>query len=300
MDSPERAQPRCSRCAGVILYIGIAEALVFTVLKAALGLSSGSRALMAASLYSIQDLISSLAAVIGMKISARPPDRNHPYGHGKAEYLMVILMSLMILLGVVVLTVTALDGFLDEAATTAEAPAMLALWVALVCGVACWLLCRFYECAGRRLNSPALTSCAEHMHSDCVSSVAVTVSVIGAKLGHPAVDHAVAILEAVHVVFISGRVLGSAINGLMDTAADPRLLERLKRVIGEVEPVKRIRRTTARWSGQTLLAQIDVEVPGQMKLEEAERLRAGIRQAVGDQVCGRNETLIRISPASAT
>ena len=155
--------------------MGIAEAVVFIVLKVALGMASGSRALVAASLYSMQDLISSLVAAVGLKISARPPDRDHPYGHGKVEYLVVVLMSLMILLGIIALAITALASFFGDAAA-AEAPTMLALWVAAICAMCCWFLSRFQGCAGARLNSPALKSCAAHMHGDYVASMAVVVS----------------------------------------------------------------------------------------------------------------------------
>ena len=297
MDSPEKVQARCTRCGRIVICVGIAEALVFMVLKVALGLSCGSHALVAASLYSVQDFISSLVAAVGIRVSAKPADQNHPYGHGKVEYLVVVLMSLMILLGIIALAITSLASFFGDV-TAEEPPTMLALWVALVCGVTCWLLSKKQECAGGRLNSPALKSCAAHMHSDCIASAAVAASVIGAKLGHPALDHIVAIIEAVHVVFVSGRMLGSAVSGLMDTAVEPHLIERLKRVVGDVETVARVRNAVARWSGQTLLAQIDVEVPGRMGVPEAERLREGIQQAVRKQVCGHSETLVRISPAS--
>lgn len=299
MTSAVEVQMRCARCARVVIYLGIAEALVFMVLKVTLGISCGSRALMAASLYSIQDLISSLVAAIGRNISARPPDRNHPYGHGKVEYLVVVLTSLMILLGIIALAITALVSFFGEV-TAREPPAMLALWVALVCGMTCWLLSKFQRCAAQRLNSPALESCATHMHCDYLASVAVVVSVIGAKLGYPALDHFVAIFEAVHVVFISGRMLGSAVSGLMDSVADPQLIAKMKRAVRELESVRRVGRMTARWSGQTLLAQIDVEVPGDMDVPEADRLRARIQRAVKTQVCPDSETLVRICPASAT
>ncbi len=293
--SDEKAKPPCSRCARVLIYIGIVEAVIFIVLKIALGLACGSRALVAASLYSMQDLISSLMAAIGLRISAWPPDRNHPYGHGKVEYLVVALMSLMILLGIVALAITALASFFGEAGT-AEPPTMLALLVAAVCGMSCWLLGKFQECAGARLNSPALKSCAAHMHGDYIASMAVVVSVIGARLGYPALDHIVAVIEAVHVVYISGRMLGSAVNGLMDSAADSHLIQKLNRVVGKIEQVTEVRQTSARWSGQTLFAQMDVEVPGDMYVPEADKLRAGIQQEVKAQVCRHSETLVRILP----
>ena len=288
----------CTRCGKAVVYVGIAEAVVFMVLKVALGMACGSRALVAASLYSFQDLVSSLVAAIGLKISAKPADERHPYGHGKVEYLAVILMSVMILLGVIALAITVLGGIFGKG-TAAEPPTMLALWVAVICGLSCWLLSRFQQCAGTRLNSPALTSCAAHMHSDYLASIAVVVSVIGARMGYPALDHVVAIIEAVHVVFVSGRMLGSAISGLVDTSAEPELIETLKRITGEIGPVLRVREAKARWAGPSLLARVEVEVAQHMAVAEADRLRALIQEAVKKHISGHGETLVRISPAPA-
>ncbi|MHC5054208.1 MAG: cation diffusion facilitator family transporter [Planctomycetota bacterium] len=294
-DPSGKGQARCRRCANVSIGLALAEALVFIVLKVALGLSCGSRALVAASLYSVQDLIAAVVAAIGTRVSAKPADHDHPYGHGKVEYLVVALMSLMILLGIMALALTSLAGFFGGAAN-AEPATMLALWVALVCGVACWLLANRQGCAGERLNSPALMSCAAHMHSDCIASAAVVVSVIGAKLGYPALDHIVAVVEAAHVVFVSGRMLGSAVRGLMDTAADPTLIERLKRVAGEVKSVARVRHAAVRWSGQNLLAQIEVEVPGRMAVRDADRLSDSIQRAIRTRICEHGETLVKVLP----
>ncbi len=135
--------------------------------------------------------------------------------------------------------------------------------------------------------------------ADCLSSIAVIISVIGAKLGYPILDHIVAMLEAFHVIYISGQMLGSAINGLMDTAAAPDLIDKLAEVIRKVESVSALRAATARWAGQRLLAQVDVELPGQLSVPDADRVRAAIQCAVRTRVCCRSDTFVRIVPASA-
>jgi len=296
-DSVERMHAKCVRCAKRAIYAGIVEAIVLTALKVTLGLASGSRALIAASLYSIQDLMSATAAAIGMKISDKPPDKDHPYGHEKVEYLVVILTSLMLLLGIVALAITSLSSFFGQPSAS-ESPTMLAVWFSAVCAVLCWIIGGYTNCAGAKLNSPSLQSFALHRHADLLSSVAVVAGVVGGKLGYPIVDHIVAILEIVHVVYTSGQMLGSGINGLMDTAAEPRLIDKLVQLIGEVESVSRVRRATARWSGQRLLTQVEVDIPGQMNVLEADRVRADIQQAIRKRVCLRSEAFVRISPVS--
>ena len=298
VEANERTSARCTRCARRAVYIGIAEAVILIALKVTLGLASGSRALVAASLYSLQDLVSAIIAGIGLKVSNKPPDRDHPYGHEKVEYLAVLLMSVMLLLGIVALAITSLASFFGNAAQS-EPPTLLAVWVAGACAVACRLNAGHAECAGARLNSPALRSYGAHMEADYLSSAAVVVSVIGAKLGFPVLDHIVALLEAFHVIYLSGRMLGSAVNGLMDNGADPQLIDKLQRVVVGVESVARVRRATARWAGQRLLAQVEVEVPGDMRVLEADRVRGSVQHAVRTRVCRRSETFVRISPTSA-
>lgn len=282
MNSAATDPRKCARCAKIFIYLCITEAVIFLVLKVTLGLSTGSRALMVASLYSLQDLVASLGAALGMTVSARPPDKTHPYGHGKVEYLVVTLTSIVLLLGILALMITALSDVFQPMAT-GGAPSAAAVWIALSCGIVCWTLSQMAHCTAGKLSSPALLSCSQHLHGDVVASVAVVVSVIGSHLGFAALDHIVAVAEAFHIVFMSGRMLGAAINGLMDASADPELIKRLCNAIQKVKTVLRIREISARWAGQSLLTQVSVEVEGQMKAAEADELRTQIEQVIREQ-----------------
>ena len=282
MNSAATDPRKCARCAKLFIYLCITEAVIFLVLKVALGVSTGSRALMVASLYSLQDLVASLGAALGMTVSARPPDKTHPYGHGKVEYLVVTLTSIVLLLGIVALMITALSDVFQPTAA-GEAPNVVAVWIALSCGIVCWILSQMVHCTASKLSSPALLSCSQHLHGDVVASVAVIVGVIGSHLGFAALDHIVAVAEAFHIVFMSGRMLGAAINGLMDASADPALINRLRNAIQKVKTVMRVREMSARWAGQSLLTQVSVEVEGQMKAAEADQLRTQIEQVIREQ-----------------
>jgi len=293
----EKGQQRCIACIKPIIYAGTLQALVCIVLKITLGLSSGSRALVAASLYSIQDLISSLVAAIGLNISSRPPDRNHPYGYGKAESIVVGFVSLMLLLGVAAVVITSFETLWGEA-LAAEAPQMMACWIAGICATSSWLLSHWQKCAGNRLNSPALKSCATHMKNDTLSGIGVIISVLGAKLGFPALDHIVAIIEGVHVIYDSGRILLSAISDLMDAPSEPAVIEKLREAVGSAAAGLPVGTIAARWSGQMLLVDVTVKMPATAKVAQVEELHGRIRQAVSAQVCNRNQTFVRIVPAA--
>ena len=292
MSSAANDRDKCARCAKILVYQSMAEAVVFIVLKVGLGLACGSRALLAASLYSLQDLIGSMVAAVGMKISVGPPDRGHPYGHGKVEYLVVALTGFLLILGIFALVLAALAGSL---VAPGKPPDLLALWVAFLSGAFCWLSTKSLACAARKLNSPALRSCSQHFSGDMMSSVAVMASVVGARLGYPALDDIIATGEAVHIVFLAGCMVGAAINGLMDTSVPPDLLQRLNRAVEEVGPVMRVRDLRARWAGQMLVANVSVEVDGQVRVAEADDLCARIEEAIRTQDGGDRKALVQVA-----
>ena len=94
---------KCSKCATRISWIGVWDSLFLAIFKGTIGILTRSRALTASALYSIHDVISGIAVLIGMKVSTKPADRNHPYGHGNAEYIVTVFMSILILAATVFL-----------------------------------------------------------------------------------------------------------------------------------------------------------------------------------------------------
>jgi len=88
---------KCVKCASRLSWIGIWDSAFLALFKGVIGILTGSRALTASALYSLHDVISGVAVLIGLKIATRPADREHPYGYGNAEYIVCVFTSILIL-----------------------------------------------------------------------------------------------------------------------------------------------------------------------------------------------------------
>ena len=88
---------KCVRCASQLSWIGLWSSVFLALFKGVVGISTGSRALTASALYSLHDVISGAAVIIGLRIATRPADEEHPYGYGNAEYIVCVFTSILIL-----------------------------------------------------------------------------------------------------------------------------------------------------------------------------------------------------------
>jgi cation diffusion facilitator family transporter len=88
---------KCVRCASMVGWIGLFTNLVLLILKGFVGIISGSQALVADAMYSAKDVVSSILVIIGLKVSNQPLDREHPYGHGKIEFILSMVISVIFL-----------------------------------------------------------------------------------------------------------------------------------------------------------------------------------------------------------
>ena len=272
----------CRSCGMQFAKLSLVVNLGLAALKVVVGLWSGSHALLAGALYSINDVLSAVAVVVSLKLASRPATATHPYGHGKAEFIAVGMVSMALAAGVLI--IVSYSAF-DIGTGGVEAPHFAAMVVALICLVASSMLARRGFCVAEKLDSPALRTSAEHNRADAISSFAVLIGVGGATLGLHALDRFVALFEALHVVALSGALLAKALKGLMDTALPSADLELVDRACRRVPGVTGLAFARSRRAGSEVWLTLGVVVAPELSVHQAHLLGARVQNAVG-QVLG--------------
>lgn len=205
---------KCVKCAEQLSWIGIWDSAFLALFKGVVGILTGSRALTASALYSIHDVVSGIAVLVGLKISTRPADKEHPYGHGNAEYIVCVFTSIIVLGATVFLMADCIRIiFMGEHAP----PHWAALTAAIVSVAANWIFYRFNICAYKHTNSPVLMAHAKHHWADVIASIAVVVAIVGGALGYRSLDAFVAIFEAGHLLYLSIELLHQGGTGLLES-----------------------------------------------------------------------------------
>jgi cation diffusion facilitator family transporter len=265
---------KCRNCGQKVPFITLSGNLGMGAIKCIAGVLSGSVGLTVDGFHSLADGIGTVFVLISLRIAGKPRDASHPYGHGKVEFIAsLIVFSVLIGVGVVF--------FIESTAILIEgrkkAPGMLAFLVAMVSVVANYVMFNFNLCAGKRLNSPALTANGYENLTDLFSSIPVGLGVLAAQFGFFFADPLAGVVVAVFIVFNASREWWHSLNNLMDRSAPVGTLKTIRTTALAVDGVLETDRIRTRRVGQNLWADLDVLVSPESSVETASRIADEVR-----------------------
>ncbi len=275
---------KCISCASYIGWIGLGTNLVLMILKGFVGFVSGSQALVADAMYSAKDVITSLLVIVGLKVSGRPLDREHPYGHGKIEFILSMIISVVFLGVTALLLIHAVQVLMNG--DTHSAPHIIALWTAIISILVNVAMYYYSRCVSIEVNSPMVRTLSRHHHADATSSVAVALGIIGAHyLDMPWIDTAVAVFETAHLMYLGSEVFRESYKGLMDGSAPLEIKEEIRQQAMKVAGVEAVEELKTRLVGQDLWVDMMIRVGSEISVDEA--------SDIADDVSDR---LVRVIP----
>ena len=264
-------------------WLSVAAALLTMALKGYAAWLTGSLGLLSDALESLVNLGAALIALVTLRVSAREPDDNHPFGYSKAEYFSSAVEGALILLAAVAIVGTALPRLwsprpiasIDVGIFISLVAAAINLGTALV-------LLR----AGRRYDSIAVEADGHHLLTDVWTSIGVVVGVGATVLtGWLMLDPLIAILVALNIVWTGGGILRRSLLGLMDRSLPEPDLERIRAIL---EPFRArgldYHALRTRRAGRLRMVEMHLLVPGEMSVREGHRIaddiEAQIRRAL--------------------
>jgi cation diffusion facilitator family transporter len=282
----------------------VLAAIGLTTLKIVVGVLTGSLGILAEAAHSALDLVAALMTWFAVRISGKPPDRDHPYGHGKVENLSALLETLLLLTTCVWVVYSALTRLIHgrtEIEVNVWSFAVMALSM-----VVDYSRARMLSATAKKHNSQALEANALHFSTDIWSSAVVIVGLACVKLSglYPSfailrsADAFAALIVAGIVFFISGELGLRTVQSLLDAA--PRGLEqRIKATAETVPGILDCHQVRARYSGAQLFADVHVIVDGSQTLVRAHALTDEVEAAIQRILPGADVT-VHAEPAPAT
>jgi cation diffusion facilitator family transporter len=259
--------------------LGISVNLGLGLAKCCTGLFGNSFALVADGVESIADVLSGLVVYFGLKIAAKPPDANHPYGHGKAEPIAALVVSLALM--------AAACGIVYEGsreiAVPHPTPAAYTLVVLAGVLIIKELLFRHVQAVGESIGSLAVRSDAWHHRSDALTSAFAFVGISIAILGGPgweAADGWAALCAALVILYSASKQLRAAVLELGDIAPDKTLEAQVRQIAGQVSGVLGLDKCFVRKMGFIYYIDLHILVQGEMSVREGHRLSHKVEDEV--------------------
>jgi cation diffusion facilitator family transporter len=297
MDTVTKAQEERSRrfdSADRVIRVGFQVNALLMVMKLAAGWFGRSEAVFADGLESACDFVAIGSAMIALRIGRKPYDRQHPYGHGKAESLASILVSLVIFatgIGIVVKSAHVIYS------GTFEIPSWMAV-VAAACTILIKeVLYRFTVRVGNRCQSPAVLAVAKDHRKDAITSVATLIGVTGAFLGATIMDPLAAAVSALFIFHIGWETLRSSLDDLMDFTAPPALLDDMRQRAATVPGVTGVHEIRGRRSGQNIIVDLKLEMDPGLTVKQAHDIADNVKRRLFEEFENIGDVMIHINPS---
>lgn len=287
-------QRRAAESASMVLR-GIGLNAVLAVVKIAGGIWGNTYALIADGAESLVDIVSSFLVWAGLRVAGRPPDDNHPYGHGKAEPLATLGVAIFVLAVAVWVAWSAME----QIKTPHGGPHWGTLPLLVVVVLSKTFFSRRMHSVGQEAGSNALGAEAWHHLSDAITSAAafvgISIAVVGGA-GYENADDWSALVAAVAIGYNGIRFLRTAVDDMMDTALTPVFESKVRFAASAVAGVQGIDKCRIRKSGLTHLVDIHVEVAPELTVRQGHEIAGAVKHALLDSAFRISDVTVHIEP----
>lgn len=286
------------RAGARLALVGMLVNVVFAALKISAGIFGHAYALIADGIESALDVAGSIVIWGGLRFAARPPDASHPYGHGKAEPLAAIVVSLGVLAAAVGLAVASVREIL----TPHHAPAAFTLWILLLVVLVKEFLFRRAGRLALAAESTAVKSDAWHHRADAITSLAafigISVALVGGR-GWESADDFAALFACLVIGYNGIRLLGPALHEILDTAPRGGISEIVRAAARSVPGVIALDKCYVRKMGVRYYVDLHVRVDGAMSVRAGHQLAHRVKDSIRGTDARIADVLVHIEPASS-
>ncbi len=275
--------------------VGVAVNILLAATKGIAGVIGNSYALIADAVESTMDVASSLIVLGGLKISSLPPDTDHPYGHGKAEPLAAVAVSLTLVAAAIGIAIESIR----EIATPHHAPEPFTLIVLVVVVLAKETLFRRVFRVGESIQSSAVRGDAWHHRSDALTSMAAFVGILVSLIGGPGYESAddwAALAASGVILFNAARIIRPAIDEVMDASPPPTVEEAIRSTAHRVPGVDGLDKAFVRKMGFVYYVDLHVTVDGALSVRDGHEIARSVRKAIIAEHPRVAEVLVHIEP----
>ena len=277
-----------------VLVIALVGNISSAILKVLFGLLANSIAMLADAVHSMFDSVSSVIGIYGNKLSAKPPDIEHPYGHSKFEQLAA--------LGITVMIFVACFNILHEAIERAIANVIPSItlysFVSILVSLSISLLISIYERrVGRSTSSIILLADSSHTLTDVFASLVVIAGFFGTNMGFLYADSLAATLVCLILAYVGCSLFKGAASMLVDRGITSDTLMKVKATVNGLSEEVKCHNVRGKTVGDKIYIDMHITVKGDLSVEQSHRITEVIEKKLKQAIKGTEEVIIHVEPS---
>ena len=292
-------QPRDRRIYRITLAGSIVN-VVLLVFKFAAGILGHSAAMIADAIHSLSDFLTDIIVIVFVRLSSKPADRDHDYGHGKYETLATSVIGLALVVVAVILGWDGIEKIADALqGNRLESPGIIALWAALLSIVLKEWIFRATRKVANEVKSKALEANAWHHRSDALSSVGTAIGIGGAVMlgdGWAILDPIAAIVVCVLIIVTAFRIIRQASGELLEESLPKETEDRIEQIVYQDTLVSDIHKLHTRRIGNIIAIEMHLRMPAGITLAESHVHATAIEQSLKTEFGKGTHIMLHIEP----
>lgn len=277
-----------------VSIISIILNCLLTLIKFISGVISKSSAMISDSVHSLSDVLSTFIVIIGVKISNKKADSDHPYGHERIECVSAIILSGMLF---IIGTLIGINGIKNVTnSSNLVMPGVLALIASIISIISKEAMYQYTIRVSKKINSAALKADAWHHRSDALSSIGSFIGILGSRLGFKIFDPLASVIISLCIIKVSIDIFKDAIDKMVDKSCDKEVIDKVISVIEKNESVKNIDDIKTRQFGNKAYVDVEISVDENLLLKDAHKVAEEIHDSVENEINIVKHCMVHVNP----
>ncbi|MDE7414887.1 MAG: cation diffusion facilitator family transporter [Lachnospiraceae bacterium] len=280
-----------------VSFVSIAANVILFVFKLFAGIIAHSGAMISDAVHSASDVFSTIVVIIGIKISSKKSDKEHPYGHERMECVAAIELATILAGTGMGIGYSALNKILSGDYATLEVPGFAALLAAIISIAVKEGMYWYTRINAKKIDSSALMADAWHHRSDALSSVGALVGIAGARLGFPVCDAVASLCICFFIAKAAYDIFKDAVDKMVDKACDEETENELKNCALAQEGVLGVDLLRTRVFGNKIYVDIEIRADGDETLREAHGIAERVHDSIEREFVKVKHIMVHVNPA---
>ena len=294
--NPNVQETKSEKVAMKVSTISIIVNIALSLLKLAAGIIASSGAMISDAIHSASDVFSTIIVMIGVHISGKKADAEHPYGHERLECVAAIILAVILALTGLGIGSAGIRNIISGDFAHLVVPGMLALWAAVISiAVKEWMY-HFTVRAADKINSGALKADAWHHRSDALSSIGALIGILFARFGFPIMDSVASVVICVFILKAAYDIFKDAVDKMVDHSCDVKTMEQMLVVIQKIDGVEGIGWMKTRLFGAKIYLDVVIQADGDKTLTEAHAIAQRVHDAIEKEFPAVKHCMVHVDP----
>lgn len=274
-------------------WITIIINIILAVSKIVAGILGSSNAMVADGVHTLSDILTTFVVLMGLKISSKEADDEHPYGHEKYESVFAKILSVLLLLTGIFIGYKSITILINGGIKIPKSIALITAFLSIIVKEGMyWYTIKI----ARKIKSISMEADAWHHRSDAFSSVGTFVGVLGARLGFPALDPIAGIIVSMLVIKVGGDLYIKSVKELVDESASKEMLKIIKEKTKSIDGVRGIKDLKTRVFGNKIYVDIEIFVDSNISVKIGHDIAEKVHDRLEAEISDIKHCMIHIEP----